>query len=180
MNKNCFHILYSIIICGLVALLYYTYNHNKKIELVQKSVTDTLFFTRIDTIREYKKEYVEKRIIDTIYLKANEELYLPIEQKKYSNPQVYDLWVSGYQPTLDSIFVYPKTEYKTITTTITKEIEYSSWNLYTYMGINSLNNNTLPCIGLMAKSPKHSIYMAEIGLYNGNMVFGVNIGYKLK
>lgn len=42
---------------------------------------------------------------------------IPITQKHYAD-STYSAWVSGYEPCLDSIQVYPKTEYKTITSTI--------------------------------------------------------------
>lgn len=42
---------------------------------------------------------------------------IPITQKRYAD-STYTAWVSGYHPTLDSIFVYPRHEVMTITNTI--------------------------------------------------------------
>ena len=42
---------------------------------------------------------------------------VPIESRHYSSPE-YDAWVSGYEPSLDSIKVYRETQY--ITETVTK------------------------------------------------------------
>lgn len=42
---------------------------------------------------------------------------LPITQKRYGD-STYTAWVSGYNPTLDSIYVYPRHETVTITNTI--------------------------------------------------------------
>ena len=42
---------------------------------------------------------------------------IPITQKRYAD-STYTAWVSGYHPTLDSIFIYPRHEVMTITNTI--------------------------------------------------------------
>lgn len=54
---------------------------------------------------------------DTLLMRDSVLVEVPIESKHYNAPE-YDAWVSGYQPSLDSIKVYQKTEY--ITETITK------------------------------------------------------------
>lgn len=177
------HLSYCILIGVLVALLCLCLNKEQKVEVVRECVTDTLYLEKVDTLQIFKPIMIERRIIDTLYLPSNDKdtLYLPIEQKHYSRTYSYDAWVSGYKPQLDSIRVYNKVEYKTITNTITKEIEYNRWNLYTYMGFKHINDKFLPSIGLMTKSPKSSIYMIEIGLDNNkDLFFGVNVGYKLK
>ena len=182
MNKSVFHIVYFLIIGVLVTLLTLCLNRNQKVEVVRECVTDTFLFERIDTLYFEKQIPIKVKVIDTLYLPNEKDfLSLPIEQKHYSRTDSYDAWVSGYQPQLDSIRVYNKVEYKTITNTITKEIEYNRWNLYTYMGFKHIDDKFLPSIGLMTKSPKSSIYMVEIGLDNNkDLFFGVNFGYKLK
>lgn len=54
---------------------------------------------------------------DTVTLHDSVLVEVPIESKHYNAPE-YDAWVSGYEPSLDSIKIYQKTEY--ITKTITK------------------------------------------------------------
>lgn len=44
---------------------------------------------------------------------------VPITQKHYSS-EAYDAWVSGYEPSLDSIKVYQRTEYITERVTVSK------------------------------------------------------------
>jgi len=65
-------------------------------------------------------QIVEKR--DTV------EVQVPITSKHYGAPE-YDAWVSGYEPSLDSIKVYQKTEYINTTTTITKATRNKPWGL---------------------------------------------------
>ena len=99
---------------------------------IHESVTrDTV--TRIDTVFQYHPQPVEVEKVRTEYrwltrvttdtvtdytvLHDSVLVEVPIESKHYNSPE-YDAWVSGYQPSLDSIKVYQKTEY--ITETITK------------------------------------------------------------
>lgn len=99
---------------------------------IHESVTrDTV--TRIDTVFQYYPKPVEVERIRTEYkwltkvttdtvtdytvLHDSVLVEVPIESKHYDAPE-YDAWVSGYQPSLDSIRIYQKTEY--ITETITK------------------------------------------------------------
>lgn len=54
---------------------------------------------------------------DTLLMRDSVLVEVPIESRHYNAPE-YDAWVSGYEPSLDSIKVYQKTEY--ITETITR------------------------------------------------------------
>lgn len=55
---------------------------------------------------------------DTTTLGADSvSVEIPITQKRYED-STYTAWVSGYNPTLDSIYVYPRHETVTITNTI--------------------------------------------------------------
>lgn len=58
---------------------------------------------------------------------------VPITSKHYGN-ETYDAWVSGFEPNLDSIRVYQKTQY--ITTTITKMKPPDKWDLNVVGGID--------------------------------------------
>jgi len=101
---------------------------------IHESVTrDTV--TRIDTVSRYypKPVEVEKtrtefrwltRVqTDTVtnYTTLHDSVLVevPITSKHYNAPE-YDAWVSGYQPSLDSIRVYQKERYITETITISK------------------------------------------------------------
>jgi len=71
---------------------------------------------------------------------------VPITSKHYGN-ETYDAWVSGFEPNLDSIFVYQKTEY--ITTTITKMKPPNKWEMDLLGGIdyNTAQNRYTPFAG---------------------------------
>lgn len=78
-----------------------------KDSVVTRYITRYLPVQSTDTV----DRYVVERVTDTVAVQV------PITSKHYGSEQ-YDAWVSGFEPSLDSIKVYQKTEY--ITETITK------------------------------------------------------------
>lgn len=170
--------LYIVVIVVLVTLLF---SSKRQIKVVENRVTDTILKIRVDTLTKYIPKYVTKKTTDTIYLQATDknEVALEIEQKYYSENGIYDVWISGYKPQLDSIKTYPRVEYRTITNNITKEIYKSTIDFYPYIGFRRLDDNIGQVFGLTIKMPKKWIYSAEIGVMNNKMMYGVTVGYKL-
>ena len=101
---------------------------------IHESITrDTV--TRIDTVFQYYPKPVEVEKVRTEYkwltkvttdtvtdytvLHDSVLVEVPIESKHYNAPE-YDAWVSGYQPSLDSIRVYQKENYITERVTVSK------------------------------------------------------------
>ena len=170
--------LYIVVIVVLVTLLF---SSKRQIKVVENRVTDTILKIRVDTLTKYVPRYVTKKTIDTIYLQANNknEVAIEIEQKHYSENGVYDAWISGYKPQLDSIKTYPRVEYRTITNNITKEIYKSTIDFYPYIGFKRLDDKVGQVIGLTLKTPKKWMYSAEIGVMDNKMMYGVTVGYKL-
>lgn len=90
---------------------------------------DTITIVKIDTIRIPKPIYIKEKVVDTIFvpikdtIRVNDTLYiqLPKTQKYYSKDSLYQAWVSGYKPSLDSINIFQKVIEKTIINTITKK-----------------------------------------------------------
>lgn len=86
-------------------------------------VTDTIpqYFPKpvevIKTKVDYKYLTKVANTTDTLTLRDSVLVEVPIESKHY-HANEYDAWVSGYEPSLDSIKVYQRTEY--ITETITR------------------------------------------------------------
>lgn len=176
MNK--FHLLYIIVICVLVALLL---SSKRQIKVVENRVTDTIVKTRVDTITDSIPKYIVKKTIDTIYLPSSEngEIAIPIEQRYYREEGVYDAWISGYKPSLDSIKTYPRVEYQTITNNVTKEIYKSTLDFYPYIGFRRFDDKVGQVIGLSVKMPKKWIYSGEIGVMDNKLMYGITIGYKI-
>ena len=170
--------LYIIVIVVLVTLLF---SSKRQIKVVENRVTDTILKISIDTLVQYVPKYVTKKTTDTIYLPTNDknEVAIEIEQKHYSENSVYDAWISGYKPQLDSIKTYPRIEYRTITNNITKEIYKSTIDLYPYIGFKRIDDKVGQVIGLSIKMPKKWMYSAEIGVMDNKMMYGVTVGYKM-
>ena len=178
MNKV-FHLLYIVFIAVLVTLLF---SSKRQIKVVENRVTDTILKIRVDTLTRYVPKYVTKRTTDTIYLQANDknEVAIEIEQKHYSENGVYDAWISGYKPQLDSIKTYPRVEYRTITNNITREILVKKWDFYTCLGFKRFSDEYVPSVGFTVKSPRNSLYGVEVGVVNGDLCYGLTYGFMLK
>ena len=94
-----------------------------------KVIRDTTIVVSYDTIKVTKPVYISQKVIDTLLvpitdtLRQNDTLYVPIPktQRYYAIDSLYQAWVSGYKPNLDSIKVFPKTIYTTITNTVYKK-----------------------------------------------------------
>lgn len=116
------------------------------VEIRYEKLTETLILPRVDTLR----------LRDTVYLVVNKEV------KEYRD-SLYYIKVSGYQPNLDHVEVYPMT--KVISKTETTTLKPSPWKLGVYLGMDlgkSQNNYMTPFIS------------AEVG-YN-RISFGMECG----
>lgn len=123
--KDFFKNISNILIIILLALfLVKTYQYNKIYEkynyLLANPITreKTVVKYQLDTLRftQYIPVNVEKTIlrIDTVKIKEkdkidDDKITLPIEQRQYKDSS-YVAWISGYQPKLDSIYVFQKTK----------------------------------------------------------------------
>lgn len=99
--------------------------------------TDTLYVR--DTIRIDMPIPVPKPVYlpsDTVRLVTVQhdtvEVLVPMEQKHYQD-SLYDAWVSGYKPALDSLHVYPVTKF--ITTTVTIPTKTKRWGIGVHAGV---------------------------------------------
>lgn len=181
MVKECVYNAISAVL-GCILGLACGYNIHKQMYVNAETEVqhDTLTIVRVDTIREHSVKYIERHIIDSIPMENNQDVMIPIEQRHYAKANAYDAWVSGYRPSLDSIFVYPRTEERYVTNTVTKTMYKYSYGTYLYAGFKAFGSEVRPTIGIALKTPRKWLYGAEIGIYNKNdMYFGFNIGYNL-
>lgn len=144
-------------------------------------VADTIFVTKTDTIRDTIPTLVTISVKDTliIHTKDSVRIELPIEQKHYSKPLSYDVWVSGYQPRLDSVRTYKNTDFRTITIETTKEIERKRMGVYPYVGVNAWNGNVGGKFGIMLTTKGKFAFGGEMGIMESKMYYGLNVGYKI-
>ena len=121
------------------------------------TVTDTLVVTKYDTIKVNKPIYITQKVIDTLLIpvtdtiRVNDTLYVnvPKEQKYYTKDSIYQVWVSGYRPELDSLRIYPKTTTQYVTKTIYKKPQRIGLGVSAGYGIMLNKQVTLsPYIGI--------------------------------
>lgn len=102
MNKNdaitfvlrALNVVVGIII---ICLLLTPKNEEKEVITLVKNDTVVVHDTIVKKIKEVK--YKEVRKIDTIYLTSNS---IPIQQKQYTD-SIADIYISGFEPNIDSI-----------------------------------------------------------------------------
>ena len=158
--------------------------------------TDTISISRIDTFFASKPTKQKERVIDKLWLskghtskengvianyKYNDSSkYLLITQKKYED-STYTAYVSGVNPSLDSIKTYNRNTTKIITNTIEKTTyKNSGARFYLIGGADRLDNKYSPNIGLGISFPKRLFLNGKVGLYNNKPYYGFNIGWQIK
>ena len=174
-----------LLVIGLAIALFLSLFYGRKVETREIKTTDTIVVFKIDTVKEQITRYITERVVDTVYLPSqiskpdNDSYPLLITQRHYSKPNLYDLWVSGYEPKLDSVNIYQKTEYHTITNEITKEIYPNVCRLYAGIGFQAISDTFCPSVGITLTTPKNWSITANLGLYNKELFYGAQVQYKI-
>lgn len=175
------HLVYLSIIVVLVFVLGITLSRPAKEVEVIRHTTDTLTIVKYDTIRKTEVKWKDRQVIDTVYIASGENELAPVPISKYHFTQVdlFDIQATGYDVKLTDVTVFPKTEYITITNTVEKEILTYRWDCYLGVGISAFDRQVIPSINLYVKSPKKWLFGVNVGYYNGGVIYGANISYKL-
>ena len=135
------------------------YHPAPKDSAIVKYVTRYLPVVKNDTINHFvevskmvnsvsfRENSVTEHFADTSNMIAVE---VPITSKHYQS-QDYDAWVSGYEPSLDSIKVYQRTEYITERVTLSKPP--NKWELDAFASIDyrSRHETYMPSAGIELK-----------------------------
>ena len=118
-----------------------------------KYVTRFMPVVRTDTVNNDVLSFIH----DTVAVEV------PITSKHYGNEQ-YDAWVSGFEPSLDSIKVYQRTEYITERVTISKPP--NKWELDAVAGLDyntALDKYTPYALGELTYKPNR----LQFGIHGG-------------
>lgn len=124
-----------------------------------------------DTIDHFVE--VGKMMHDTVAVEV------PITSKHYGNEQ-YDAWVSGFEPSLDSIKVYQRTEYITERVTLSKPP--NKWELDAVAGLDyntALDRYTPYALGELTYKPNRLQFGIHGGVAKADKVTPI-IGIKAK
>lgn len=168
-----------IVIAVLLVSLFVSLTNRKEV-VIEKIASDTVYIVKLDTIKVKIPTLITKTITDTLYLENGENGFTPIEiSQKYYKDSLYEAWVSGFRTKLDSINVFSKTTEKVITNTVTKEIYVKKTDLFVNTGVDYLDNQFVPKIGLSVKFRNDLMLGGEVGIYNKKPVYGIRLGYKI-
>ena len=123
------------------------------IDTTRVVVYDTVTYRQpiaVDSVvLRYETIKVRKVVNDTIKVLDSAEdsvaVEIPITQKHYAD-STYSAWVSGYDPFLDSIKVYPRTEVVTITQQI--QDKHKRWGIGIQGGVGYGKGGFTPYIGI--------------------------------
>lgn len=143
--------------------------------------TDTLFLTRVDTFVVEKPVVKTKKVVEEkiIYVHDTVKVVIPISEYRFFQDGIYDITARGYDVSLSNVTVFPKTEYRTVTNTVETTVYKDAWNLYFGAGIWALNDQVVPTVNLSLKTPKMWLISLNTGYYNGGIVYGGQISYKI-
>lgn len=169
----CLCVLAGFLVASLIG------NCHRKPEVRVEYKTDTIRETKIDTLTFYKPSVKRDTVIDYVFVPS--DTVLEVVQRHYFEDSAYDAWVSGIEPlALDSVRVYPKTEFVTVTNTITNTILDERWRMYGFGGFSHVCERFVPEVGISISSPQKWLISAKIG-YDTKLgtTYGINIGYKI-
>lgn len=168
-----------IVIVSLSVCLVFSITHRKEV-IIEKHTVDTITVIRIDTFIERFPHFISEKIVDTVFIEKTSEkaLKLPITQRYY-NTDSYQAWVSGYKPNLDSINVFNKVVERTVNHTIDRVVYPKSIDWYLNAGSMFIDKKAAPYVGLNVKFKNDLVIGANAGVYEKEMFYGFNIGFKL-
>lgn len=168
-----------IVIVSLSVCLVFSITHRKEV-IIEKHTADTITVIRIDTFIERFPHFISEKIVDTVFIEKTSEnsLKLPITQRYY-NTDSYQAWVSGYRPNLDSINVFNKVVERTVNHTIDRVVYPKSIDWYLNAGSMFIDKKAALYVGLNMKLENDLVIGVNAGVYEKEMFYGFNIGFKL-
>lgn len=116
------------------------------------TVTDTIIKTDTVTIAPdtvYREVALGEKMVkvvvhDTLFRTDTITDILPFVQREYRDSN-YNAWVSGYEPALDSIKVFPRTV--TVKERVTVKEKSRRWGVFGGIGIG-VSDRITPCVGV--------------------------------
>lgn len=175
---------YCIVVIAVLMLVlgFVTQKPVESVEVVKHSV-DTVTIVKTDTITTTKVVEVlkERVVVDTTYIYVNDTIKVPVPISRYHffEKDKYDITARGYDVSLESVTVYPKTVYTTVTNTTEIIKTTDRWALYGGVGVWMCDKVWIPHMSLSAKTPKRWMFSVDLGIYQNNVLLGGTISYKI-
>ena len=140
-----------LIACCIISFLGgydYASKHCYNVSTVTDTIVkrDTIISVPDTVYREVAlgEKTVKVVIHDTLCKTDTVEIALPFQQREYRDSN-YNAWVSGYEPALDSIKVFPRTV--TVHERVTVKEKNRRWGVFGGVGI-SVSDRVTPCVGV--------------------------------
>ena len=153
---------------------------NRKEVIIEKTTSDTVTIVKSDTVKVKIPTFIKEVIVDTFLIKDSlNNGYIIAKTQRYYKDSLYEAWVSGYRPNLDSLNIFRKTITSTITNAVTKEIYPKTTDLYLNVGSDYIGKQFAPNIGLAVKFKNDLMIGGNVGYYDNSVYYGIKIGYKL-
>lgn len=175
MKKYTPYIIIAVLLVSLIVSL-----TNRKVVIVEKTTSDTVTLAKFDTIYVQEPIFIKELIVDTFFIKdsLNNDYIMPKTQRYYKD-SMYEAWVSGYRPNLDSLNIFRKIITNTITNTVTREIYPKTTDLYLNVGSDYIGKQFAPNVGLTVKFKRNFMLSGNVGYYDKNLYYGLKVGFKL-
>ena len=172
------YIPYIVIAVLLVSLIFSL--TNRKEVIIEKITSDTVTIVKFDTVKEKIPIFIKEVIVDTFLIKDSlNNAYIIPKTQRYYKDSIYEAWVSGYRPNLDSLNIFRKTITNTITNTLTKEVYPKTTDWYLNVGSDYIKGQFAPNVGLAVKFRNDLMIGGNVGLYDKELYYGLKFGFKL-
>lgn len=133
------------ILCGILSYCLRTPEVRIETDTIVK--TDTLRYDSLIPMKEEIVKYTKIYVRDTVTEVVVDSVEIPVTQKVYADSS-YTAWVSGYEPTLDSIEVYQRERIITNTVTIDKKRSRIGIGVHAGYGYGFHSRRLEPYVGI--------------------------------
>ena len=165
----------------LVVLLAWSLNTDSgEPVVVEKRTTDTLVQVVHDTT-VITKVVTKKEPADTVYITIRDSVFVPVPRQEYtfSEPDLFDFRVKGFDVEFLEAKVYPKTEYRTVVETKETTIRENKSALFLYGGLSYFSESFYPKGGLALSLKNKWLISADIGYFQKHAIVGATVGYNM-
>jgi hypothetical protein len=148
--------------------------------VIKERHTDTLVVVKHDTT-VITKVKIEKEPSDTVYITVRDSILVPIHRQEYtfSEPNMFDFRVKGFDVEFLDAKVYPKTVYETIYEENTNTITTYKSSLFVFGGFSSICGVFSPKVGVSLSLKGKWLISGGISLYQNQAMYDATIGYNI-